>query len=55
MMKRMMVLALALAISGCAGTASAPVKSRCFDGSGRAICTFKPLPELWQEAVAENA
>ena len=55
MMTRMMVLALALAISGCAGTASAPVKSRCFDGSGRAICTFKPLPELWQEAVAENA
>lgn len=55
MMKRMMVLALALATSGCAGTASAPVKSRCFDGSGRAICKFKPLPELWQERVADNA
>ena len=55
MMKRMMVLALALAVSGCATATTAPVKSKCFDGSGRAICKFKPLPALWQEAAADNA
>lgn len=55
MMKLVMGLTLALAVSGCAGTTSAPVKSKCFDGSGRAICKFKPLPQLWKEAVEENA
>lgn len=54
MMKLVMMLTLALAVSGCATTTSAPVKSRCFDGSGRPTCKFKPLPQLWQEAVAEN-
>lgn len=54
MMKRMMVLALALAVSGCATATTAPVKSKCFDGSGRAVCKFTPLPELWQEAVTAN-
>lgn len=55
MMKLVMMLALALAVSGCAAGTSAPVKSRCFDGSGRPICKFEPLPQLWKEAVADNA
>lgn len=55
MMKLVMMLTFALAVSGCAAGTSAPVKSRCFDGSGRPICKFTPLPELWSEAVAENA
>lgn len=52
-MKRIALLILLTAsVSGCAAGTSAPVRSQCFDNSGRPTCSFKPLPELWQEARA---
>lgn len=54
MKRRLVVLVLALVASGCASTTTTPVKGRCFDQSGRPICDFTPLPQLWQEAGVPN-
>lgn len=44
-MKKVAILMMLGALLSACGEYK-PVSSKCFDASGRAICKFKPLPEL---------